>query len=536
MLDITFITTNNTKLSHAKYLSAGYEVNILHYRRKHYGVGYTEPRIKNKKQLLEESMNDAIERWKKYVSHNNNTQLFFIEDTSVRIDVLSDEENDYPGADIKFWMQETDFNNLDNQLKIRGNNRKASVTSHIVLFLTDEIKKRGKINKDYEIFTSTSYGNIVDKEYSFETNILYPWLDNKTFNKWFVPNDYDIPISMLDIKDADKGDFRKGAFEQMFNFLGRFHDLTIKNKFINLDVFLSFFPIYIISGPTCAGKSTIGKHLLEILSYYHIEASDFMTLKYLETHGTNFTVDKHNFAAEILKVNPVIVVEDLLKYIKQKNILNKIIITGFRTSNEIYYFCKMFASQEIKTIYINADFEIRYNRWKDRKRENTQYTLERFREINSTQDEMGLFKIKEMNNAITFDNNKDGLEILFNSFNELFINADLLVEKNINLDIINPKKIPLEKAILLALAIEYKNNYFNFFTTTEISRLINNVFTSLNKNKNNVSRYFNQSFYPYYEIKKENGKLKYRLSPTGYSEACFIIRNIQEEAKCNTRQ
>lgn len=63
----------------------------------------------------------------------------------------------------------------------------------------------------------------------------------------------------------------------------------------------------------------------------------------------------------------------------------------------------------------------------------------------------------------------------------------------------------------------------------EVSHLINNTFKGVTKNKNNISRYFNQAYYPYYEIKKENGKNKYKLSPTGYSEAIFSIRNIKKD-------
>jgi len=523
MLDITFITSNITKLAHARYLSRNHNVNILHYKKKYYGVGYTEPRILDKMKLLEESMNDAIKRWKKVVSVNS-TQLFFIEDTSVRIEALSNNDTDYPGADIKYWMLENDFNNINNILII-NKDRKVSITSHIVLFLTKELKELSSIDNEYIIFKSTSFGKIVDQEYSFETNIIYPWLDNKTFNKWFVPNGYNVPISILKISDADNGDFRKESFEQMYKFLGKYYNLNKKNKLENINMSFSFSPLFIISGTTCAGKSTIGKYLLEIYGYYHIEASDFMTLRYLETHGTKFIIDKHNFAAEILKNNPLIVVEDTIKYIKEKKIKNKIIITGFRTSYEISSFYKIFSNHDIKMIYILADFDIRFNRWVKRNRDMTEYTIERFKKINDTQDKMGLNKIKNMKNIILFDNNQEGLDIFYNNFNAAFINNES-ISKKMNIELNIPQKILLEKAILITLAIKYKENEYNYYTTTEISYLIREIIKGSNKNKNNISRYFNQSFYPYYEIKKENNKLKYKLSPTGYSEACNIINTI----------
>jgi adenylate kinase family enzyme/inosine/xanthosine triphosphate pyrophosphatase family protein len=527
MIDITFITSNQTKLAHARYLANKYDITIFHYKKKFYGIGYIEPRILDQKQLLEESINDAIKRWKKNVSKNG-TQLFFIEDTSVKLDALSDDENEVPGVDIKYWMQEHSFDELDKELRKSGNNRKASVTSHLVLFLTKDIQEKIESDKEYIIFVGNSYGNIVEKEYSFEAQILYPWLDNKTFNKWFVPDGFDLPMSMLNIIDANRADFRKGAFEQMLHFLGKYNDLGYalnELKLTSEGYFLPFVPMYIICGPTCAGKSTIGKYLLENFNYYHIEASDFMSLKYFETNGTKFSVEKNVFAAELLKVEPLIVVENTLKFIQSKKIYSSLVVTGFRTSDEVLKFQKIFSHQDVKVIYITADFEIRFNRWTKRQRDNTKYTKEKFVEINKLQEKMGLSTIETIKNIIYYENNQDGIDMLFNDFKEKFIRMALL-SGGTDLNSIVIQKMSLEKTILVVLAIEYKKNECCYYTTTEISHLINRKFKKLNKNKNNISRYFNQSYYPYYEIKRERNKIKYKLSPTGYSEANFIIQKI----------
>jgi hypothetical protein len=44
-----------------------------------------------------------------------------------------------------------------------------------------------------------------------------------------------------------------------------------------------------------------------------------------------------------------------------------------------------------------------------------------------------------------------------------------------------------------------------------------------------VSHYFNKSIYPYYEIKINGNNTEYRLSSTGYSEACCILRGMKNE-------
>ena len=69
MTDITFITSNQTKIAHARYLCRNYDVNILQYKKLFYGVGYHEPRIYDRSELLKESFEDAVKRWKKNVSN-----------------------------------------------------------------------------------------------------------------------------------------------------------------------------------------------------------------------------------------------------------------------------------------------------------------------------------------------------------------------------------------------------------------------------------------------------------------------------------
>jgi hypothetical protein len=63
-----------------------------------------------------------------------------------------------------------------------------------------------------------------------------------------------------------------------------------------------------------------------------------------------------------------------------------------------------------------------------------------------------------------------------------------------------------------------------FYTTTEICNMLNLEFQLLvPKNKNNVSRYFNQKNYVYYDVVVESRKNKYRLSNTGVGMARRIL-------------
>ena len=524
MTDITFVTSNQTKLAHARYLCRNYHVNILSYKKFYYGVGYEEPRIYDRKQLLTESFYDAAKRWKRNVSGSED-RIFFIEDTSVKIDALSDENNEVPGVDVKYWMREITFENLDKDLKAHGNNRKCSVTSHLILFLTDDLKRKSGINEDYKVFKSTAFGSVTEQEYVFDTNILYPWLDNKTFNKWFIPDGCRTPVSMLDIGEADLGDFRKGSFEEMLAFLEENGAVENRHQTYN-QLSLQFYNSFIICGRTCSGKSTLGKHLVDDYGFYHIEASEFMTHKRLETHGTKSKVDKHLFAAKVLQTEPVFVVSRLIEYMRSNDIYDRFVITGFRTKEEIEDFQARFLSERLCLVFIDTSYDERFRRWKLRQREVDDYTEERFKEIDAVQEGMGIGCIACMPGMISISNNSYDVASVYRRFQMKFL-KDLKRETvYISKKDLAFVKISLEKAILITMALEYRNNQSHWLTTTEISRLVNNVFKLVQRNKNNVSRYFNQAFYVYYEVQYVNRKNRYRISPIGYSEAMRILRHI----------
>ena len=141
-----------------------------------------------------------------------------------------------------------------------------------------------------------------------------------------------------------------------------------------------------------------------------------------------------------------------------------------------------------------------------------------------------MHKIEDIIDISVIDNNKT-----FNDYYESFKNRFLkkvsedTEYNNLTIETFVPKK--LEDAILFSLAVDYRDSNLVFLTTTEISRKINEVFLDLQveKHKDNVSRYFNQRIYPFYEVKNIDDKIKYRLSPTGYSFVISLIRKRYNE-------
>lgn len=514
MVEIVFFTSSPIKLAHARYLCRDYAVRIVGFREKTFGANYEEPRIYDRAELIERSYQDALQRWKKFVSKDGH-KLFFIEDTSVIIKALS-KEREVPGLDVKYWMKETQFAQLDETLRNMGNDRRCQVRSDLVLHLPPELQSKDS-NDSYRIFTSFSFGNVVEHEQEFKTNLLYPWLDNKTFNKWFVPETTQDPISLLPIEEADKHDFRARAFQEMLVFLENRGEIRKRHTAPKQYQLETAPPLFVICGPSCAGKTTLAEHLADSYGYYHIEASDFMYRSYYQRHGVSSTVPIGDFAEQALKDQPEIVAEQVLEDIKSSLPLAAV-VTGFRSPKELTWIQEHYAAhQSIAPVYIDAQPSIRFKRSLLRGREALPETRERFDKRDLQQLAMGLEDLAQILQSDLFKN-EGSKEKFFNAFADRYL-QDWTYPKN------NPKHPlnagELEKLILKTLLEEYPSR--TYFTTTEIAHLINRYQPEdRQRSKNNVSRYFNQRFYPYYEIKLIDGKRKYRLSNTGFGKAKLL--------------
>lgn len=519
MLELTFITTSKIKLNHAIHLCRDYDVDIAGYKKKYYGKGYEEPRIHEREELLKQSIADALKRWEKNVS-NSNDKFFFIEDTSVRIHGLSCSGEDVPGVDIKYWMQENDFDSVDRALKQNGNDRRVVVRSDVLLILTRSLKKDD--GEAFVRFSSEVSGTIVDHEYEIATNPVYPWLDNKTFNKWFVPNGCNYPISMLTIAEADKHDFRVGAFQGMLGFLLDNNQIKRKDseKTI-LSMRQMAFPIgpplFIVSGPTCAGKTTLAEHMISNYGYYHVEASDFMYLNYYRRLGIGSSTTISEFAKQALSEKPDIVVDEILKFMDSLD-EEQIVVTGLRTTDEIDLFRDRYrGSCRIEILTVSANEDSRLNRYLVRNRGGSA-TKEKFYNDSQMQNDMGLSALieKYLLNSVR---NEGTIKEFYDTFDDRYRNYLLNMRRPALADG-KPRPKALQDAIIIALYLD-NCHYCHYLTTSEVANLINRIFSDMEirKSKTNVSRYFNQSYYPYFEAIRENGVNKYRLSQTGRMHA-----------------
>ena len=533
MFELVFISTNHTKLAHFRHIAKRFGIRVTFFRRKTFLASYVEPRIGNRDKLLAESYSSAREQWEKS-GLTQSRALFFFEDTSVRIDALS-EQSETPGVDVKYWMRQMSFSKLDSQLLNMSNQRSARVRSDIVLSLPLGLKMEGEKNSDFKVFSAEIAGSIVGAEVMFDTNLACPWLDNKSFNKWFVPDGETLPLGALSIDAADKHDFRYEAFSKIGDWLRENALIPAVNpaqrKQLELPLDSTNLSGVVICGPSCAGKTTLAEYIRREYGWYHFEASDFMYRAMYERNGPDNPHAIADFAQKALVDEPDIVSSQILEYVHRRPNV-PFVVTGFRAPEEAGHFLGgLPASAEVLIVYLDATANLRFGRYLTRKRE-VSIPREAFDRRDAHQLAMGLSRMCNELEFIPVENN-DTETAMFDKFNNLINSHHLLVRKLANA---TPalahaaKAHPLETSILLSL-LDYESPD-EYFTTADVAKLINRAGqpTGVQKSKDNVSRYFNQDYYPFFEMAIEKKKRKYRLSSTGRSEAILLKNNLDSDA------
>lgn len=410
----------------------------------------------------------------------------------------------------------------------------AFVRSDILLHVPTSLRRAWRVEEPFLIFTGKQQGFIIEAEHSFDANQVYPWLDNRSFNKWFVPDGQALPLGALSIRDADTVDFRCKSFGDLFNFLEGRNYFAI--PMVQLRLQLDDRPNIILCGYTCSGKTTASQHLARRFGYLHIEASDFMHLSFYYRHGYRDLQAIGDFAEQALAQKPIIAAEKVVEYMLDHQ-SDPVVISGFRAPAEIDFVEHMMKSHG-KTFtqrFVGAGEAIRYARLRARERPGDNLTLEQFRDRDLQQRRMGLDMIARSPRTLPFEN-EDGLDAYLARVDALAGNRGPSVDISDAITAVaNVKEVALQEAILLALLNVWENNEArDFYTTTQIAKLIGQVFPSIRpKHKDNVSRYFNQDFYVYYEISTDPKRRtrRYRLSNTGYGMAIKTLRDLLPDLK-----
>jgi inosine/xanthosine triphosphate pyrophosphatase family protein/dephospho-CoA kinase len=380
--NVYFYTSNLNKYLQARMLLARYGVQLQHFRRV---TPYEEDYSLNKQAMLRQAVGEIRRELGEGV-------LFFIEDTSLRLEALS-EDDDVPGLAVKEWFQSTSFQHLDNLLKERGRGREAIIKSDIALHIP---------NLDRPIFFhGTSEGAVAPTSPEFRENERYPWLTPNSFNGWFIPHGAQKRLGEMSVDESMEHDFRIRALVQMVDRLEEYTTIlnlpptAIRRKSriktpTQLQLMPATVPALLVIGPTCVGKTTMGEYLRDSHGLMHIEASSIVRMMKQKAQAEGLR--SFDFARDLLAGNPAIVAERVIEMFGEE-FETGFVITGFRTIEEVERLRALVP--DLRIIALEASPRVRFSRNLERCRDEFVTTFEEFIQTDVDQATFGLLEVAE---------------------------------------------------------------------------------------------------------------------------------------------
>lgn len=388
---VTFFTS-----SQAKYFQATTMFNScgLHLSNRAHGEDpYHEDYSGTPEDLLTSAIDEVRLR-------SGTSGYFFIEDTAIRIDALSD-SSDYPGLAAKEWFTGTSFETLVSQLRESGS-WGCTVMSRIALVEPGRLKPT--------FFYGSVTGRVVES-LPEHVEISHPWLDPSSFSGWFVPDGATRTLAEMSFEESLKYDFRARSLLSLIDHLehvalalnaptgsyrlrqhGRFADDMLRQPglFTLQDPALSR-RIILAVGPPCSGKTTLGIQIAKDFGYQFCDASSLVKAEMTEAAPERSDIG--DYSLELLadggpdyiarQVSDTIVVDDDESYI----------ITGFRMIEEVQLFRERYP--EVVVIALGAPRRTRYDRYLERGSRKPR-SFDEFRQADEQQWSMGLFRVADL--------------------------------------------------------------------------------------------------------------------------------------------
>lgn len=382
VLNVFFYTSNTTKLLQARllFMRHGYELRHFKGNREPYDEHYAL----GTQTLLGEAIRQVNEEF-------GVRSIFFVEDTSLRIDALS-ETSDFPGLAVKEWFPATSFEELDKTLHERANNRRATVFSDIALYVP--------MLSSPLFFHGETSGRVTDSRPDFEESAQYPWLTPHTFNGWFVPDGSSRRLGEMEFEESLEYDFRAKSLKAL---LGRLEELNValnlRSNFytvrrqLSQPGQLSLIPeqsriVLVVVGAKCAGKTTFSDHMAAYESVSMYEASGVLR-KIAEEEGV-IPSNSDEALVFLEEKGWGTVAERIADYIDMNNSRWNV-ITGLRTPEELLVIKNRFPDSRI--VFIDADSKIRFERHIRRARDDKPGTLAQFLEEDEKQRKFGVLRV-----------------------------------------------------------------------------------------------------------------------------------------------
>ena len=202
-------------------------------------------------------------------------------------------------------------------------------------------------------------------------------------------------------------------------------------------------------------------------------------------------------------------------------------ITGFRLVEEVEFIEQNLSGKyKSKRVLVTANSQLRLNRKNQRNRPIDSINEEGLQERDERELEMGVAKlIHEKAKAVEISNESSLNDLYTNYESKLALTGQGLQTRQKHS---NFEKLSLKELIILVLYVARGDaEKSEFFTTTQVTEMINNNGISKPKHVTNVGRFFKMNRSELFEIAVINKIRKYRLSNTGVGFAKLILRKFE---------
>ena len=384
-LNVRFYTSNIPKYLQAKLVFDSFGLPLHHFRSR------TEPYTESYDLGKENLLINAIDEIKADIGRSS---LFFVEDTSLRIEALSTPEADYPGLAVKEWFASTSFESLSSQLAQDLEERRATVKSDIALHvpgLSDPI-----------LFHGETSGTIPHSPPDFAQDPHHPWLTPSSFNGWFIPDGASRRLGEMTLEESCNYDFRVHSLTALIQRLEEYAALLnappdcyttvlpISPSRLQPTLFSQSSKTLIIVGATCAGKTTFG--LLASNKHQDLRVVEASNVVRSYQRRKDAALTPPQFAEHLLKERGADIVAHTIIRMYRLQEPGDIMITGFRTIQELEIIRQ--TRPDAKVVLIEAFDKTRYARHLHRGR-GVAMSYTEFLALDRAQWAFGLLRVAE---------------------------------------------------------------------------------------------------------------------------------------------
>ena len=354
ILNVYFYTSNLDKLFQARLLFVRHGYLLRHFK------GDREPYEEDYSLPTEQMLTRAIQQVNAEFGIKS---IFFVEDTSLRLEALSDSADD-----IALYVP---------------------TLSHITFFHGETV------------------GIVGPSPPAFAGSVQYPWLTPTTFNGWFIPDGATKRLGEMEFEESLEFDFRAKSLTKLIARLEEMNAaLNLGSSFYTVRrpviahsaeqlVFRELLPreesdpqILLVIGHKCAGKTTLSDYLIGRDSVMVLEASS--VLRQLASNAEE-SIDTADDAFNFLREHGLdCVAEAIAKYLDRGK-ANLNVITGLRTVEEIFLLVQRFPQARI--LLVDGDGRTRFERHLRRARDADVRSFSDFQKEDEKQAAFGALRV-----------------------------------------------------------------------------------------------------------------------------------------------